>query len=521
MHFSSLFVRASALLLALLWLGACEAAPTTIERDAEAPDDTEQGQRVDAAVDTAARLDARVHEPVARPSVDAAPSDEGPSWHRDVAPLLAERCGACHQEGGVAPFSVATYEGAKPFAKTMASAVERGTMPPFLAQEGPACETALPWARDPRLSREEQALLRTWAEHGAPEGEASGAVPGLPTPGGLAREDLAVTLPREVVVEGSDDMHLCMVLDPRLDQDRYVLGTLTTPGNRKVVHHAKTMMLKPTSTAGLFGIGATPLAKPDFIAQVEQYTGARLGEIYECKTGEKLAAVPQEVLDVWAPGGGPRMAPNNAATFMPRDSLVLLNVHYHPIAQREVDATTSVRFQFADAKPSHVAQMVEIGGFQTDSPLAQGRLVAQPGELSAAFKVPAGASAHVEEMQFTWTAGNVRVYSLFPHMHYVGSDMHVSLQRLAGEQCLIHTPRWDFNWQLVYDYAGSLEQLPELRTTDVIRVRCTYDNSMGNAALRRELDLRGLDAPEDVFYGEDSNKEMCIAFLGVTYPNFR
>src|SRR5688572_1417357 len=34
---------------------------------------------------------------------------DGVTFHRDVAPVLADRCGACHQAGGIAPFAVDDY----------------------------------------------------------------------------------------------------------------------------------------------------------------------------------------------------------------------------------------------------------------------------------------------------------------------------------------------------------------------------------------------------------------------------
>ncbi len=31
------------------------------------------------------------------------------SYHRDVAPLVQEKCAGCHVEGGIAPFALNTY----------------------------------------------------------------------------------------------------------------------------------------------------------------------------------------------------------------------------------------------------------------------------------------------------------------------------------------------------------------------------------------------------------------------------
>ena len=32
-----------------------------------------------------------------------------PSYSKDIAPILAENCAACHREGGIAPFAMDSY----------------------------------------------------------------------------------------------------------------------------------------------------------------------------------------------------------------------------------------------------------------------------------------------------------------------------------------------------------------------------------------------------------------------------
>src|SRR5687768_9282592 len=63
----------------------------------------------------------------------AAPAD-GPTYARDVAPLLFSRCGNCHHPGGPAPFSVYSYDSVRPFATQIADTTRRGYMPPWRAE---------------------------------------------------------------------------------------------------------------------------------------------------------------------------------------------------------------------------------------------------------------------------------------------------------------------------------------------------------------------------------------------------
>lgn len=76
--------------------------------------------------------------------------------------------------------------------------------------------------------------------------------------------------------------------------------------------------------------------------------------------------------------------------------------------------------------------------------------------------------------------------------------------------------------------AGRLRHGGNLRTAsadplvnpgDVLRRRCVYDNSLNNPALAAALAERGLSVPVDVALGEDTLDEMCLAAIGIIYPN--
>src|SRR5205809_6453419 len=56
-----------------------------------------------------------------------------PTYTRDIAPLLAERCGMCHVPEGSAPFSLRSYEDAKRHAADMAAVTRTRDSPPWKA----------------------------------------------------------------------------------------------------------------------------------------------------------------------------------------------------------------------------------------------------------------------------------------------------------------------------------------------------------------------------------------------------
>lgn len=452
-----------------------------------------------------------------------------PTWHEHIAPIVSEKCSACHKQDGLAPFSVQAYDAAKPFAKSMASAVERGSMPPFLAKETAECTPKHKFASDTRLTPMQKAQLRAWAEADAPLGDpAKAAALVAPPPTQLAREDVVMPLPEPIVVEknGKGDIHTCIIVDPKLDKDVYVTARQITSGNDKVLHHVVSYVIKPTQADG------TKLTKAQLDEKLRAGKGAGIGGRYDCFGGPDLQSINMafEMLGAWAPGSTPTGSPPSSGQPIEKDSLVLLDVHYHPLSSGpETDSKTKLSLQLADGIPTLIARPILLGNFERtlDTPAGIGDIVKQPDEAVAEFKIPAGAKNHVEEMTWTWKLprGPIRVYYSGTHMHYVGTDMSVQLENKTpqpGEdpkQCLVHTPKWDFNWQRGYAYDTTYESLPQMNDGDVLRIRCLYDNTRGNSFLSQALDEQGQANPIDVKLGEDTLDEMCLASIGIVYTN--
>ncbi|HEY2012336.1 MAG TPA: cytochrome c, partial [Bryobacteraceae bacterium] len=88
------------------------------------------------------------------------------TFTRDVAPILQQNCQGCHRPGEAAPFSLLTYQQARPWAKAIKSAVMQKKMPPWFAdpQFGEFSNKA-------SLSQREIDTLAAWADAGAPLGE--------------------------------------------------------------------------------------------------------------------------------------------------------------------------------------------------------------------------------------------------------------------------------------------------------------------------------------------------------------
>ncbi|MBM4360537.1 MAG: cytochrome c, partial [Deltaproteobacteria bacterium] len=65
----------------------------------------------------------------------------GPTYHGDIAPLLAEHCVTCHESGGIGPFPLDNYADVASAAALVKKVTGSRTMPPFLADNSDECHT--------------------------------------------------------------------------------------------------------------------------------------------------------------------------------------------------------------------------------------------------------------------------------------------------------------------------------------------------------------------------------------------
>jgi hypothetical protein len=414
-----------------------------------------------------------------------------PNWHQDIAPLTVQHCQSCHVSGGIAPFAMATYAETKPWAAVMAIDVEEATMPPWHAVETDECAPPLPFKHDARLSDDEKALFKAWADAGAPEGDPSLAAP-LPEPAevDLVGTTATATMASAVQIPAAGtvrDYFHCLSLDPGNTETVYLDGMQVIPGNRSVVHHVL-IYVDPTGESAAWSGGVKP----------------------DCGGGAGIAGKPQLIAG-WVPGSMPIEPPPDVGTELPPGTRLILNVHYHAGMAPETDDSTALALRWSSAAPAWTSRFALVGDPGIGQP--------NSGELA----IPAGATGHVES--YTWTIPGqqfpdtveARVWAIAGHMHKVGVDLRVAVEdgETGAETCLLQTPKWDYNWQRSYAYDAPVTGALRVRGGDKIHVRCTYDNSLANPGVQEILTELGLDAPVEVTVGEGTLNEMCLAGVGL------
>jgi hypothetical protein len=422
--------------------------------------------------------------------------------------MLAGHCMGCHQAGGIAPFSLTSYEEAREMAPMAILAVETGLMPPFDGEGTEDCSHRLAWRDDPRLTADQIETLQHWID----DGYALGEVAEIPEPPDTVLDGITHTVapPVGYATSGEADEFICFLLDPAITTPQWMTGIQVRPGRPEVVHHAVTMVMPP---------GAQ-------LDALKQSVG--VGEPFPCNGGV-TAIEGSYLLGVWTPGNQPTETPPELGIPMAPGAGIVMQIHYHPGGQTHEPDATAIDLRMSSTEPANIYTIAAVGNAQA-APL----LLPGPNDPPAgpAFFIPAEETAHTEAMRFEIQAGEggppyprFGLFMAYPHMHYVGVTLEVDVERAAptpfepADECLIGVPRWNFDWQRSYQYDVPLDELPTIGAGDVINVRCSYDNSMDNPFVQRALGELGLSDPIDVSLGEETLDEMCLGIFAIVIPS--
>ena len=222
-------------------------------------------------------------------------------YNEHVFPILRDRCGGCHLEGGPAPMSLMTYDEAVPWAKSIEEQLVSEQMPPWYADpSGPAVRGGRP------LTAKELDILLTWAAGGTPE-----RIEPAPTP--PAAPGASATAPpvfKGNVAQwrsGPPDLTVKMEADHELPGGTLEeIFELTLPTALATEKWVKAVDLLP----------GTPSMVRAAVISIEN--------------GPVLAA--------WVPGDDPAPAPSGAAFRLPAGALLHLQIRYRKHWRDETEA---------------------------------------------------------------------------------------------------------------------------------------------------------------------------------------
>src|SRR5262249_55593487 len=150
-----------------------------------------------------------------------------------------------HRPGEGTPFSLMSYEDARPWAMLMKQMVEQRQMPPWF-EDGHTEK----FKNNRSLSPEQIATVAAWVNAGAPRGDSNN----LPAPRqfvegwSIPKPDLIFQLPAPFPIPRSGVLeYQYMILPTGFTEDRWVQFVEAAPSDRSVVHHIVAYVRRPGS----------------------------------------------------------------------------------------------------------------------------------------------------------------------------------------------------------------------------------------------------------------------------------
>ena len=381
-----------------------------------------------------------------------------PTFTKDVAPIVHQRCAGCHRAGEVAPMELLTYEQVRPWSAALREAVLLRKMPPWFAHPDFG-----KFRNDRRLSQREIDTLVAWVDAGCPKGDDKDmpAPPARASGWSWGEPDLIIPMPVEASIpaEGRFDYQYYYVPIP-FAEDKFLEAVELRPGNRAVVHHS------------IVNISTVPEDKAGDLV-----SGKKIGQMQWKLVGQ----APGKGFERHRPGAAKRLSPGMYFEF---------NMHYNPTGRPEKDRS-SLGLWFAKGPVKHevitktVSDVVLVGGETVKK---------RP-------NIPAHAS-HWEIVGHMPIKEDITLYAFAPHMHLRGKDMKFILERPDGSRAtLLYVPKYDFNWQLHYELVEPLKIAAGSKLVCIAH----YDNSLNNPYN---------PAPEkEVLWAEQSWDEMFSGFI--------
>ncbi|MCE2437541.1 MAG: redoxin domain-containing protein [Pseudomonadales bacterium] len=371
---------------------------------------------------------------------DVAHTDVGEISYADtIVPILETNCLGCHEEGGIGPWQMNSYEMVRGFSPMISEVLLTNRMPPWHAD--PLVGS---WRNDRSISDEHKQTLLRWIEAGSPRGD--GPDP-LKTRARrevaweIGQPDFVVELPKfEVPASGVVDYQE-WTFPHGVAQSGWLRAVQVIPGDSSVVHHVLYGTSRPNSQGKGFSL-------------VDDFLGG------------------------YAPGIGADAYPGELGVRIEAGHNQEVQLHYTPVG-----------------KP--VADRTKIGFYLHDDPPA--RILRTGVIMNPDISIPPRKKEHEEVAYFVFDY-RATIFQFLPHAHYRGRSARFGLEYPDGSSSLaLSVPKYDFNWQTGYWLQEPLEVPAGTRLV----YYSVYDNSAQNPANPdpEETVYWGLQSWEEMLFG--------------------
>ena len=397
---------------------------------------------------------------------------QGPTFTKDVAPILQQKCQECHQPGSIAPMSLITYEDARKYARRIRTKVSARLMPPWHIDKTVGIQA---FKNDRSLSDEQIATLVNWVDSGTPLGSPADMPPApkFPDPNRwqyadkFGAPDIVLRSKSFDMPARTQDKWFRPVTETGMKEARWVRAIEIKPVNpehRKVVHHVLTL-LEQQETDGI-----TNLA-------------------HEAHDVQRSAGLFME----WAVGKVGEIYSGDAGKLMLPDSKIRWEVHLHAIGEEMKNIE------------------VELGIY-----LYPKGFVPERRTVLRMFDVSRGSELDIPPNQTAMTQNfyvmqaPARIENFQPHMHMRGKALSLEAVYPDGrKEVLSAVNNFQWNWHVNYVYADNVA--PLLPKGTMLVFTAWHDNTTANP--------NNPDPNQWVGWGDRTVDEMAHVWIDVTYLN--
>jgi hypothetical protein len=398
----------------------------------------------------------------------------GPTYYRDVKPVIDVKCTGCHVEGGIAPFPLTTLDQVTAQKAAIKGAVESGTMPPW-----PPADSCASYQDDRSLSADQVKTIGDWVAAGAPAGDpADKPVPVTDTRTTLSRVDRTLKMPVAYTPQIAPDDYRCFLVDWPDTDTSYITGVGVQPDHASIVHHV-----------------IAYLAKPDKVAEFQALDDADPTPGWTCFGGPGDALGGSGWVGAWAPGALGADYPAGTGIEIPPGSKIVLQIHYNTSTAKAVPDQSSIVLKVDKT----VEKKAVIMPWTDVSWVLQHKMDIPAHSMDAVQSYADDPSPYMDYLApgIIKSGTPFTLYSAGLHMHTRGTKATTKIERSGGgEECMLDIGQWNFHWQGSY----SFDKPKTFNPGDKLSLECHWNNP---------------DAT-DLNWGEGTGDEMCLAIYYAT-----
>jgi hypothetical protein len=384
-------------------------------------------------------------------------------FETNIKPILTKHCVNCHQNGGIAPFSLDNWADVDARAIMIGAVTASKYMPPWRA------DTSFQhYKNENYLSKTDIELIQQWIQNDQPRG----IVERRKEKGSQQikvkkkqENEIQIGFNRAFVIKGENKEEFRFFHMPsKIKENGYIQSIEFVPGNKKQVHHSRIMIDTTQSISGIDG-----LSEED--SSILKYQTKPLADPF---------------LFGWVPGNDKIIFPKGIGKKIYANSDFIVNVHYVPSPIQVVDSS-SIIIQLSNEPIEREAQTLTL----TENNISNQPFIIYPNKKSTFY------------MRSPVLQDSISLISIMPHMHLLGKTFKSYAITPDGNIIpLVHVPSWDFNWQTTYQFT-KFTLLPK---GSVIYAEATYDNTNENP-------LNPYKPARTVGYGWGSKDEMMNLIL--------